>query len=115
MNRHRTLAPVLGKLPSLASGAFVAPSATVVGDVQIGSGASVFYGSVIRGAHSQGGRGGTVLSSGGGSSRSKKGLSSPLLVCAYQWPLHLLCFAQTCSGDVFGLRCCSHRLAAGRC
>lgn len=48
LNRHRTLGPLLGKTPSVGSGAFVAPSATVVGDVKLGSNSSVFYGSVIR-------------------------------------------------------------------
>ncbi len=49
MNRHRSLAPLLGKVPSLGRDAFVAPSAAVIGDVQLGSQASVFYGSVVRG------------------------------------------------------------------
>lgn len=48
LNRHRTLAPLAGKAPSLGDGAFVAPSAAVIGDVKIGAQASVFYGSVIR-------------------------------------------------------------------
>ena len=50
MSRHRTLAPLAGKVPSLGSGVFVAPSAAVIGDVRLGNNASVFYGSVIRGA-----------------------------------------------------------------
>ena len=49
MNRHRSLAPLLGKAPSVGHGAFVAPSAAVIGDVRLGSQASVFYGSVVRG------------------------------------------------------------------
>lgn len=51
VNRHRTLAPLAGKVPSLGDGAFVAPSAAVIGDVKIGAQASIFYGSVIRGEH----------------------------------------------------------------
>ena len=49
VNRHRSLAPLLGKAPSVGHGAFVAPSAAVIGDVRLGSQASVFYGSVVRG------------------------------------------------------------------
>lgn len=49
VNRHRTLAPVLGKQPSLGSGVFVAPSAAVIGNVTLGPNSSVFYGSVVRG------------------------------------------------------------------
>ena len=37
------------KKPSLGRDVFVAPSAAVIGDVQLGNNASVFYGSVIRG------------------------------------------------------------------
>lgn len=48
LNRHRSLAPLLGKAPSVGHGAFVAPSAAVIGDVRLGSQASVFYGSVVR-------------------------------------------------------------------
>lgn len=54
VNRHRTLAPLAGKAPSLGDGAFVAPSAAVIGDVKIGAQASVFYGSVIRGGWGDG-------------------------------------------------------------
>jgi gamma-carbonic anhydrase len=39
----------LGRTPDTSGAAFVAASATVVGDVVLGSGASVFYGSVLRG------------------------------------------------------------------
>jgi carbonic anhydrase/acetyltransferase-like protein (isoleucine patch superfamily) len=37
-----------GKTPRLASGVFVAPSASLIGDVEIGEGASVWFGCVIR-------------------------------------------------------------------
>lgn len=50
VSRHRSVAPLLGEKPSLGSGVFVAPSATVIGNVTLGDKASVFYGSVIRGA-----------------------------------------------------------------
>lgn len=36
-------------LPKIASSAFVAPSATVIGDVEIGEDASIWYGSIVRG------------------------------------------------------------------
>lgn len=49
VSRHRSLAPLLGKAPSLGRDAFVAPSAAVIGDVQLGSQSSVFYGTVVRG------------------------------------------------------------------
>ncbi|KAL4858669.1 Gamma carbonic anhydrase 1 [Chlorella vulgaris] len=48
LSRHRSVAPLLGEKPSLGSGVFVAPSATVIGNVTLGDKASVFYGSVIR-------------------------------------------------------------------
>jgi carbonic anhydrase/acetyltransferase-like protein (isoleucine patch superfamily) len=38
-----------GKRPSIAPDAFVAPTATIIGDVTIEAGASVWYGAVVRG------------------------------------------------------------------
>jgi carbonic anhydrase/acetyltransferase-like protein (isoleucine patch superfamily) len=38
-----------GKRPSIAEDAFVAPTATIVGDVTVEAGASVWYGAVLRG------------------------------------------------------------------
>ena len=38
-----------GQSPSLAGGAWVAPSADVIGDVRLGADASVWFGAVIRG------------------------------------------------------------------
>jgi len=37
------------KVPSIHPGAFIAPTATIVGDVTIHEGASVWYGAVVRG------------------------------------------------------------------
>lgn len=37
------------KVPSIHPGAFIAPTATIVGDVTIHDGASVWYGAVVRG------------------------------------------------------------------
>lgn len=38
-----------GKTPKLAADVFVAPSAAVIGDVEIGEGSSVWFGTVLRG------------------------------------------------------------------
>jgi len=39
----------LGRTPDTARAAFVAPNATVIGDVTLGAGSSVWYGCVLRG------------------------------------------------------------------
>ncbi len=39
----------LGRTPDTSGAAFIAASATVVGDVRLGQGSSVFYGAVLRG------------------------------------------------------------------
>ncbi len=44
-----TVLPFNGKKPQIANDAFVAPSAVLVGDVEIQSGASVWFGAVLRG------------------------------------------------------------------
>ncbi|XP_010498381.1 PREDICTED: gamma carbonic anhydrase 1, mitochondrial-like [Camelina sativa] len=49
LSRHRTLMNVFDKTPIVDKGAFVAPSASVIGDVQIGRGSSIWYGCVLRG------------------------------------------------------------------
>lgn len=41
--------PWKGVFPKLAEGAWVAPNATVIGDVELGEGASVWFGCVLRG------------------------------------------------------------------
>ena len=38
-----------GKKPKIGKNVFIAPTATVVGDVEIGDGASIWYGTVVRG------------------------------------------------------------------
>lgn len=43
------LARHLGRTPDLDAAAFVAPNATVLGDVTLGAGSSVWYGCVLRG------------------------------------------------------------------
>jgi gamma-carbonic anhydrase len=49
MTMEERLKKHLGAKPETASAAFVAPNATVVGDVVLGKDASVFYGAVLRG------------------------------------------------------------------
>jgi carbonic anhydrase/acetyltransferase-like protein (isoleucine patch superfamily) len=41
--------PFGGKLPQIAPDAFIADNATIIGDVVIGSGASIWFGCVLRG------------------------------------------------------------------
>jgi carbonic anhydrase/acetyltransferase-like protein (isoleucine patch superfamily) len=38
-----------GKTPRIGKGAFVAPTAALIGDVEIGDGASIWFGAVLRG------------------------------------------------------------------
>lgn len=42
---------VAGKLPIIGDGTFVAPSAALIGDVKVGEGASIWYGTVLRGKY----------------------------------------------------------------
>lgn len=44
-----TLHPYRGRLPEIDPDAWVAPSADVIGDVRVGAGATVWFGSVLRG------------------------------------------------------------------
>ncbi|MUN62533.1 gamma carbonic anhydrase family protein [Kocuria sediminis] len=44
--------PHAGRTPRIAASAFVAPTATVVGDVELGADSGVFYGAVVRGDRS---------------------------------------------------------------
>lgn len=46
-----TRAVKFGAVKPVINGAFIAPSATVVGNVKIGSNSSVWYGAVIRGTN----------------------------------------------------------------
>jgi carbonic anhydrase/acetyltransferase-like protein (isoleucine patch superfamily) len=43
------LLPWRGKLPRVAADAFVAPGARLIGDVEVGAGASIWFGCVLRG------------------------------------------------------------------
>ncbi|CAN8251342.1 unnamed protein product [Cochlearia groenlandica] len=49
LSRHRTLMNVNEKAPIVAKDAFVAPSASITGDVHLGRGSSIWYGCVLRG------------------------------------------------------------------
>ncbi|KAL0557940.1 hypothetical protein IC582_006499 [Cucumis melo] len=49
LSRHRTLMNVFDKAPVVDKDAFVAPSASIIGDVQVGRGSSIWYGCVLRG------------------------------------------------------------------
>lgn len=44
-----TIVPYRGIVPRIASDAFIAPTAAVVGDVEIGAGASLWFGTQVRG------------------------------------------------------------------
>lgn len=43
------IAPYEGKVPKIGKNVFIAPTACVIGDVEIGEGTSIWYGAVIRG------------------------------------------------------------------
>ncbi|MEW6032333.1 MAG: gamma carbonic anhydrase family protein [Bacillota bacterium] len=43
------LLPFAGKTPKVAAGAYVAPTAALIGDVEVEEGASVWFGAVLRG------------------------------------------------------------------
>ena len=49
MKLSQRLATYLKKKPTLGKGVFIAPKATVVGDVRLGQDSSVWYGAVLRG------------------------------------------------------------------
>ncbi|KAL0332902.1 UNVERIFIED_CONTAM: Gamma carbonic anhydrase 1, mitochondrial [Sesamum calycinum] len=49
LSRHRTLMNVFDKVPMVDKDAFVAPSASILGDVHVGRGSSIWYGCVLRG------------------------------------------------------------------
>lgn len=49
MSRHRTLMNIFDKAPVVDKNAFVAPSASIIGDVQVGRASSIWYGCVLRG------------------------------------------------------------------
>lgn len=51
VSKHRTLQPFEGAKPQLGRDIFVAPNASVIGDVRLDDQSSVWYGAILRGAH----------------------------------------------------------------
>jgi hypothetical protein len=49
ISKHRTVLGIYDKVPTLPMHGFVAPSASVMGNVSIGEKSSVWYGAVLRG------------------------------------------------------------------
>ena len=49
MTIQQRLEKFLGRLPQISQAAFVAPNASLTGDVRLGKDSSVFYGAVLRG------------------------------------------------------------------
>jgi len=45
---HRKIMPIYDQIPSIGMKTFVAPSASVIGSAEIGSGCAIWYGAVIR-------------------------------------------------------------------
>ena len=53
MSRHKEVRGIFEKIPSVAKGSFIAPTATVVGSVKIGANSNVWYGAVVKGDSSK--------------------------------------------------------------
>lgn len=51
VNRHRRVTQLFDKKPAIAQDVFIAPNASVMGQVKLAQGASVWYGAVLRGRH----------------------------------------------------------------
>ncbi|MGW3865298.1 gamma carbonic anhydrase family protein, partial [Streptomyces sp. NPDC005047] len=49
MTQKALITGIAGKEPKVDAGAFVAPTSSVIGDVTLHAGASVWYGAVLRG------------------------------------------------------------------
>jgi len=49
MSRHQRIVSLGKQVPKIGAEVFIAPSATVIGDVQLGAKSSVWYGAVVRG------------------------------------------------------------------
>lgn len=48
-NDSASFSPAYWSAPDLSQAAFVAPNATVIGDVEVSAGASIWYGAIVRG------------------------------------------------------------------
>ena len=49
VSNHQTLQPFKARRPVLDQVSFVAPNASVIGDVSIGQSSSIWYGAILRG------------------------------------------------------------------
>lgn len=49
MSKHQTLQAFANARPQLSEDIFVAPNSSLIGDVTLGKGSSVWYGAVLRG------------------------------------------------------------------
>merc|ERR1712166_736665 len=49
MGTHRAVSAYQGTVPIIGADAFVAPSSSVIGNVTVGAGSSVWYGATLRG------------------------------------------------------------------
>lgn len=52
VSRHRPIMGLYDKRPAVNTDAFVAPNASVIGDVKMAAGSSVWYNAVVRGLYS---------------------------------------------------------------
>lgn len=49
LSRHRRIMNLYDKIPKIGKKTFIAPSASVIGEVEVGEGTSIWYGAVLRG------------------------------------------------------------------
>eukprot|EP01112_Ceratiomyxa_fruticulosa_P010579 TRINITY_DN280_c0_g2_i1.p1 TRINITY_DN280_c0_g2~~TRINITY_DN280_c0_g2_i1.p1 ORF type:complete len:252 (-),score=51.73 TRINITY_DN280_c0_g2_i1:198-953(-) len=49
LNRHRRIMPLYDKKPFVGLGSFIAPNASVIGEVEVGKNSCIWYGAVLRG------------------------------------------------------------------
>jgi hypothetical protein len=49
LSRHRNIMPLYDLSPAILADAYVAPNATVIGEVLVGSESTIWYGAVLRG------------------------------------------------------------------
>jgi gamma-carbonic anhydrase len=54
VNRHRRIMNLYDKTPKVGSNTFIAPNASVIGDVEVGDNTSIWYGTVLRGTFPHG-------------------------------------------------------------
>jgi hypothetical protein len=49
LSRHRNIMPLYDLSPAILADAYVAPNATIIGEVLVGSESTIWYGAVLRG------------------------------------------------------------------